>query len=356
MDTSYWILYPNLFVFIIGRSGLVRKSTTTGIAVDLLKDVKLTHFMSERLTAASIIKQMGEGKKKFTWEGKEIPQSPVFAYSSELSVLLTEVHGNINSLLTDFYDCRPQNPNNPWVNKLSHEGQTRIYGPCLNILGASTKAWLKNCIPASEMEGGLASRIVFVFEDTKHINPIAWPSISDAVHHVRPKLLSDLAHIHTMVGEMRPDNDARELFQVWYNHHMTEVVPRETDSRMSGYNGRKGELMLKLAMIRSASLTDDLVITAPHLIWAEELLAEMEVDMRSEFKTIGQDRPVAIKNSILEYIKKNQWATLADLNRRYVRTFSHRELEDALRQLSRAGLIYIQGDMVTATNALMEED
>jgi len=103
LNRGYYTLFPNLYVFIIGKSGLGKKSVATGTAVELLQSVPEIRFMSERLTSASLLDQLSNSAKNFIYKGKEIMQSPTYIYSSELSVFMSEVQGNIQELLTDFF-------------------------------------------------------------------------------------------------------------------------------------------------------------------------------------------------------------------------------------------------------------
>jgi len=57
---GYYTLFPNLYVFIIGKSGLIKKSTSTAIGVNILRELPDIKIMSERLTAASLINQVAD--------------------------------------------------------------------------------------------------------------------------------------------------------------------------------------------------------------------------------------------------------------------------------------------------------
>lgn len=302
LNLGYYTLYPNLYVFIIGRSGLIKKSTTTGIAVDLYRELKGGRLMSERLTAASLIEQLYQSGKTFKWKGLPVKQSPLFAYASELSVVLQEVYGSITELLTTFYDCIPHDPEKAWVNFIKKEGERKIYGPCLNILGASTKSWLRKCIPVSEMEGGFTSRIIFVVENNLPEKLVAWPDYDVEREEQRIKIVEDLRHIHTLIGPITFSPDARLAFSRWYENHMRSVLPMNQDPRMIGYMSRKGDTIRKLAMIHSLSCRDDREVTIKDLIWATDEIDEIESDWRLAFD--GLSVPEGLDYEIMQYVRK----------------------------------------------------
>jgi hypothetical protein len=314
MDRGHYTLYPNLYVFIIAKSGLLKKSTSTAIGVNLLKELEDIRFMSERLTAASLVQQLGKAQSSFEHEGHNIKQSALFAYGSELAVMMGEVFGSIIELLTTFYDCIPHDSTKPWVNKSKHSGDDNIYGPCLNILGASTKEWLRKCIPDSEMIGGFTSRVVFVVENNRPDNLVAWPKMDAELKEHRQKLVDDLEAISKLVGQVRVSQEVRDAFTSWYHHHMNNVVAKNNDPRWSGYLSRKGDLLLKLAMVRCVSLSNDLVINQRHFDWAGREIEALEVDMMKAFSK-AQNR--LSDEDILKYLSTHGKTTATILNQEF---------------------------------------
>lgn len=348
LDRGYYTLFPNLYVFIIGRSGLIKKSTTTGIAVDLFRSLPDAKMMSERLTSASLIEQLHKAHSTFEYENQQIKQSALFAYASELAVFMEEVQGNISLLLTDFFDCRPNDSEKPWIHATKTTGTQKIYGPCLNMLGASTKAWLKKSIPSADMEGGFSSRVVFVVENSLPKNLVAWPELSAGDRMAKEKLIDDLCAIHSLVGKMRVTKDAKEFFTEWYKLHMTMVVPEESDPRMSGYLGRKGDLLLKVGMLRSVSLRNDLYIDKEDLYWAGRHLETIEKDMRASFETLGASDAGLITFDVKAFIAGRQgWVDKTEVKRAFARQAPGHEVERVLEDLVEMDEIEIREERTT---------
>lgn len=142
MDRGVYLLFPNFYVIIVGQSGLVKKSTSTAIGVNLLRELDGLALCSERMSAVSFIQQMASSYKKFKYKDKEIGQSSLLIYATELKVFMEEVFGSTSELLTTFYDCQPYDHRKPWIYTSIAQGDIKIYGPCLNMLGASTPSWL----------------------------------------------------------------------------------------------------------------------------------------------------------------------------------------------------------------------
>jgi hypothetical protein len=154
LERAYYKVFPNLFMFIIGQPGLVKKSTSTAIGVDLLRDLPTLKLMAERVTASSLIESMSRAQDSFPIGEVQVKHSSVFCYASELTVFMEEVAGNTVDLLTTFYDCQPNDSEKPWTYESRMHGQVKVYGPCLNLLGCSTPAWLKRAVPLSKWRGG----------------------------------------------------------------------------------------------------------------------------------------------------------------------------------------------------------
>ncbi|MCP3873377.1 MAG: DUF3987 domain-containing protein [Desulfobacteraceae bacterium] len=352
MDRVYYTLFPNLYVFIIGKSGLIKKSTSTSIGMDLLRELPDMKFMSERLTAASLIDQMHRAKKNFDWKEEVVSQSPLYAYASELLVLMNEVYGQTTELLTTFYDCQPNDSTKPWVYKARHQEAVKIHGPCLNILGCSTESWLRKCIPVSEMEGGFTARAVFVVESDGPDEFIAWPKKDSKRAAMKGALIDDLMHIYEMTGEVQVTQPMKKEFSEWYNYHMKHIVKPNKDPRFTGYLARKGDLLLKLSMIRSVTLRDDLIVTPAHFNWAGEVLNEAEAGMFKAFKKEGNitemrppvGKPIVSTFEVQDYIRVKEPVSRQDLADYFVIERNDQALSIALADLVSMNYISVRDD------------
>jgi hypothetical protein len=341
MPRGKYTLFPNLYVFICGPSGSIRKSTSTSIGVDLLRDLEKFNMMSERLTAASLIEQMSRHIKTYEHDGKTIKQSPTFIYASELKVFMEEVYGSINELLTTFYDCIPYDSEKPWVSMTRHQGENKIYGPCLNFLAASTLSWLREIIPTSQMEGGFSSRITFVIETGKPRKYIAWPEETDHMKGMRTRLVEDLHEIYSLSGPVTRTPEAHKLFEEWYIAHMDEVVTRNTDNRFSGYYGRKHDLVLKLSMISNVSRCGDLIVDVEDIAWAVHVVDDIEKQMMNTFKSLGtSNRLSGLMARIMEQINRNGGMTDTQIRRMFHIQAPMKDIDQCLADLARINEIF----------------
>jgi len=340
---GHFKLFPNLYTFIIGESGVVRKSTSTGIGVDLLREIPEIKIMSERVTAASLIGQMERSYGEFPASNNNGRQSAVFAYASELNVLLESVFGSISELLTTFYDCSPHDSNKPWVYETKGEGQVKIFGPCLNILGASTPAWLARSIPASEMEGGFASRVIFVVEKENPDKFVAWPSLDQTVADMKPLLIQDLQQIHNLMGEFQFDVDALRFYEEWYLHYKTRTL-KEADPRFKGYYGRKSTTVKKIAMLLSVAEGNSLVGTTKNIEDAIKLLDEVEAKMLDAFGSTGENKLATGIHLVGELIKERKTVKHSFLVGLLWRRYNGAEITQIERDLMEMGVMRMTRD------------
>lgn len=315
LKRGHFNLYPNLYVFIVGKSGIIRKSTSTGLAVNLLKQLEDIKMLSDRVTAGSLIEQMALSKKLIEQKsGEDTPQASLYIYSSELIVLMREVFGQIVELLTRFWDC-PET----WDYKTKHHGNILLEGVCVNMLAATTIQWLREGVSQQVMSAGFAGRIIFVCVKERS-KPVAWPKTNPQFDIYRQELVQDLNSIYHLQGEFKPTAEAEAFYQQWYDWYMPNVADLNEDSRMDGYYGRQGDMVLKVAMIRSVSLGSSMIIEKSHLEWAIAMLKELEPDLEDIYSKPKDHPDNTLKFMILDFVNKKFrkapfYATDAELRR-----------------------------------------
>ncbi len=335
-----FLIFPNLYTIIVAGSG-IGKSVSTNVGVDLLRELGGINFMSERLTAGSLIEQLKRSNSEYSCNGLQVKQSSIFAYASELKVLLSEVYGSISELLTTFYDSIPYDSSKPWIYETKGAGQTKIFGPCLNILGASTSAWLTQAIPPSEMEGGFASRVMFVVEKNlpDHFAPFVEENAE--VEAMKPRLVADLKQIHALRGAFTLTPEAREFYKEWYIKDRTEAG-KNTDARFEGYFGRKRTTLIKLAMLIAVSRGSALLITPEHLTEALDYMQDLELSMLDAFGATGKNKLAEGVYKIKEMVRSRKHIAHKELLRAFWRDYSGSEISQILDDLSRMQLIRIE--------------
>ncbi|HEY0725846.1 MAG TPA: DUF3987 domain-containing protein, partial [Pyrinomonadaceae bacterium] len=281
----------------------------------LLEQIPNIHFGPPSLTwqaladslSASIehMRMMINGVEKFH------PMSCITIPISELGTFLKIDDSALVDVLVDLWDGQLT----AWAHNTRTSGQVDIRNPWLNIIGCTTPAWLKEHFPEHLIGGGLTSRVVFVYGDTKR-KLVAYPDelIQDAAYaDMEQKLLHDLREIASMQGPFTIDAAGRTWGRDWYAKHWTGGGTTVSGDRYGGYIARKQTHIHKLAIICAAARSNNLVITDVHLREAEALLNVVEPHMRRVFESVGLVDEARHSHELMAFVRANGWMTTDSL-------------------------------------------
>ncbi len=180
------------------------------------------------------------------------------------------------------------------------------------MLAASTPAWLVRSLPPSELEGGFASRVIFVVEHNAR-RSIAFPDmeVKPADYEARRRFLkADLERIHALVGPMQLTERMRIEAARWYEAYQARHRS-DADMRFSGYYGRKFDTVLKVATVLSVSESSDMVIDMKHFEHALSLLQEVESRMLHAFGSHGENPNSMLTEKVWTFICEMKKAPMA---------------------------------------------
>ena len=158
------VIYPNLYVVLIGPSGKTRKGVALGIAKDLLKQIPGVTVAPESSSGKqSTILVMKRAGMDFIdpQDGKTKRHCSVTAFSEELSVFLGQGDIAYLSSLTDWYDSKDD-----WEYETVGRGKDSIKGVCLNLVGGTAPDWIQSMIPHEAVGGGFTSRVIFIVKSS----------------------------------------------------------------------------------------------------------------------------------------------------------------------------------------------
>jgi len=274
IDRGYYLLYPNLYVVLVGASARVRRTTAVNIGYNLFKEaLPNVTIVSQKTTPEALI-------NIFVEEGRKRKMSGGTIVSTELGVFLGggTRSGDIIQLLTDWYDCPKL-----FIYHTLSRGKEQMRNVYCNLIGSTTPIWLKESMPQSAIGGGFTSRIIFVYQ-SKPEKLVPFPVVNDRVKSLREKLIDDLREINKLGGEYRLSEEAREWYEEWY----TEVFKPDlvAHSSLNGYYGRKHDTLLKVAMCVSASRKDELLIEEDDLKVALKCMNAVEKFLPQTVKLI----------------------------------------------------------------------
>lgn len=273
-DMEYFLLYPNLYIVLVGPAGRCKKSTAMRIGRGLLGEVPDINFTTDSVTRERLIQDLSQSFR----DG----HSSMTAYSSEFASLLTSSGMDMVVFLTDIFDSP-----NEWSHRTKTGGTNKIKAPYLNLIGATTPDWIAKAMPMDTVGIGLTSRIVFVYQDTPRVRD-PFPILSPEQKKLRELLLQDLVSMSSISGEYRFSPDARDMYTTWYKAR-TENPNPSGDPRLNGYYERKPMHLIRLCMILAASYRDELVMTVNDLEEGLNLMSQIEEKMPKVFANVGKN-------------------------------------------------------------------
>ncbi len=234
-------VYPNMYVLIIAPSTLFRKSTSLGIALQVIRRVDDHIRLPDDLSSESLVKVLQKA-------------GTGLIYSSEFLKLLhmfqKEYAQQIKPILTDIYDCPEEYPV-PFRMKDPTADLQVIQRPVVNIASATVSSWLLEAASADDMKGGFLSRFLYVVADTKEQYMPRPPGASEAE---LMNLAQRLKYVQTNYwnptnSPMLMDDEAGARFDTWSEEFSNQI---ENDPRCKEVQSALGRIMvytLKFAMM-----------------------------------------------------------------------------------------------------------
>lgn len=334
IDQAYFQWYPNFYIIIVAPPGIVSKSTTAGIGMDLLRRVPGVKFGPEIVTWQSLAVDFTAAAETFEYQELHHTMSALTIESSEFGNLLDPKDKAMVDALVTWWDGKSM------VKGTKFSGKDEIVNPWLNIIACTTPSWIAGNFPEYMISGGLCSRMIFVYADKKRQH-VAYPylHVPKDMQDTRLRLIADLEHIAMKcVGEYKLTAEAVEYGQKWYQEHYTKE--HQLDDRFGGYLARKQTHVHKVAMIVAAASGDEMVISKEHLQLAETMVTDLEPEMRFVFDKIGKTDDSLYADRMVAYVKKQKSVTYQELYRFVYSQFpSLRDFEGVFTGCLRAGFL-----------------
>jgi hypothetical protein len=326
---EYFIVYPNMYIILVGPAGRCKKSTAMRIGRGMLGGVPGINFTTDSVTRERLIQDLAQSKSP---DG----HSSMTAYSSEFASLLTSSGMDMVIFLTDIFDS-PQE----WSHKTKIGGTNKITAPYLNLIGATTPDWIAKAMPLDTVGIGLTSRIVFVYQDTPRIKP-PFPRLSPEQKALLPLLVEDLTSIGNIKGEyLWADGEAEKEYAKWYEARLANPNPTN-DPRLNGYFERKPVHLIKLMMILAAAKNDELRLTSVDFHAALALFEQVEVKMPKVFANVGKN-PLAVDyDDVLGMILTHPGISFSDLMWSFKHSVRKEELAEIIETLVSMGFVVAQ--------------
>jgi Protein of unknown function (DUF3987) len=250
LDRFYSKLYPNIYVLLVGRSGL-RKGPPVNLAKFLVTSVNNTKLYAGRVSIQGVIADLSKTKTSKNGGPPNVDANGFLVASEFASFIIRDP--DALTILTDLYD-RHYNETG-WSYLLRNTPEEKLNKPTISLLGASNEIHLTDAIPKNAIGGGFIARTFIVYSNKKEgINalmnkPAATIPLSD--------LVSQLSEISKLKGEFKMTDEAKRLYEMWYERLQAMEDLAEDDT---GTLERLHDHVLKTAMLISLSNRRDLAV------------------------------------------------------------------------------------------------
>ena len=339
IDQAYFKWYPNFYICLVAPPGIVSKSTTAGIAMNLLRRVPGIKFGPDVVTWPALVSAFAASTEGFEYNGMIYPMSAMTLESSEFGNLLNPQDKEMVDLLVALWDGKQGN----FEKTTKHSGNDTVENPWINLIACTTPAWIAGNFPEYMVGGGFTSRTIFVYADAKE-KYVAYPGlrVPENLELQADALVDDLTEISMLAGEYRLTAQAVEWGEAWYNHHYSVRSANLDLDRFGGYIARKQTHIHKLAMVLSAAQGASMLIEPEHLSAAANMITDLEPDMQFVFSKIGRSDASLHAERLVGFVQARGECPFQEAYR-YVHSHfsSMRDFEDVLSGLTRAGFLVI---------------
>lgn len=302
IDQAYFRWYPNFYVILVAPPGIVSKSTTASVAMNLLRRVPGIKFGPDVVTWQALVTSFAEAAETFLLDGSHYTMSPITIESSEFGNLLNPADKDMVDLLVSLWDGKQ----GAFVKKTKNSGNDSVENPWINLIACTTPSWIAGNFPEYMIGGGFTSRCVFIYAEEKE-KYVAYPGlvVPENLKEREQKLVEDLEHIAINIqGSYVLTPQAVAWGEQWYRHHYTNRPVQLDDDRFGGYIARKQTHIHKLAMVLSASQRDERIIEEEDLHTANNMVTALEADMPLVFSKIGQVDAAVGAERLMQYVRR----------------------------------------------------
>jgi hypothetical protein len=302
-DQVHFKVYPAVQSFLIGPSGITRKSTAANIGIGIAQESGRVHRLPDMATPEAILKELAELSR----EGG----ASALVYSSELSTFMNKKDYNqdLVQVLTDLFDSRDY-----IKRRTMGGGPIEIKNVAVSAVLCSNEVWMGTSVHESAMGGGLMGRslVWHQFGTDRYFPFPEEPPIG-----MYKRMVNDLGLTRYFHGEANITPDAREWYKRKYRY-IKDNWPK--DERLVPFWERYAVHLLRVAMLIDVSdklETQSREVTVSHtnLLQADAVLQWIYKKLPGVYAHLGNTRWGSDAMTVYTYIMRQggkcNWGKLA---------------------------------------------
>jgi len=333
--------YPNIYVLLLAKTGVTRKSHPVSLIEQIVSESKVTRVISGRSSIEKIVDDLGTATTiddPTTKTRRIIKDSCGLVISGELSASLV-TNSQALTILTNLFD-RSYNVGSWKINLKS--GVKILEKPTLSFLAATNDELMKSFFEVKDMYGGFLGRTFVVSADVpKLLNPLLRHNDSQPDVKALAGYLSELTKIS---GPFNISEEVMVHYEEWYKDYYGPVKEGEVEiNDRTGTFPRIGDHVLKVAMLLSLSEGCSLDIKMDHMIEAITLCKPfVEISARA-VRGIGKSTFAAQTAMVMEYLeRKDGFSTRISILQHFTGDINHEDLNNITTHLEESGFIEIE--------------
>lgn len=272
VDRGAYQVFPNLYVFLVAKSGLCRKSAAMDIGVGLIDHIQNLDIVHGRMSVEGLIDAMN--KATLSPDGKIKPDGSILIHADELSYMLGKASyiTDLLSFLTAAYTGKAK------LDFLTRgKGLCKVRNPCPTILAGTTPEQMGEIFPSMTLMSGFMARVLLVFGERG--SRIPKPRLDRSMEDL---LIHDLGCMGELHGPLVLTKEADAMFDTWY-----ENLKPPKYSELSSFYERIHDHVLKTAMLLSISESDELLVHERHLTSALSAISHVEEKIPTAIAHVG---------------------------------------------------------------------
>jgi hypothetical protein len=275
-----------MYVILVAPPGIVSKSTTASIGMNILKETPGIKFGPEVVTWQKLVEDMADAKEMIPLdeENSYLAMSCLTIASSEFGNFLDPNNRDMVDTLVNLWDAQ----RGTFKKSTKTSGTNEIENAWINVIACTTPAWIAGNFPEYMIGGGFTSRCIFIYAEEKR-KLVAYPArnIDPKFEEKKRMLLSDLTTISKLSGAYTLSEEALDWGTEWYAEHHADKHEHLPKDQFGGYLARKQTHIHKLAMVLTAAKGRSMVITKETLMEAEQMVTRTEGKLPKVFERIG---------------------------------------------------------------------
>jgi len=237
LQLGFQKIRPHLSAILLGRSSILRKSTSINLAKNFLYKITPTLIFSDESTPEAFLERLSINPHILLHFG----EIGGFLKSCEKSYM-----SGFKQLLTDLYDC-PVEYKRTRKDKKGAPIDFIVCEPTINIFGASTLDWFVEAGQDSDLRSGFLARFLFCFKSVRSKEKIVFPKKPD--EELENNLNNQLKILREeWRGEKFLSIEAKEKYANWSNQIDKDLQDEEMD-KLSSFYMRLEVMVIKIAMI-----------------------------------------------------------------------------------------------------------